>query len=155
MEAMDLYEAHGIDPNVNTGAGSATLTTQAVIAGDADMAISGTGAVINAHSEGMTDLVIIGTMSSSVTFGIALTNEVLEAIAEQGITPDRRPKNVSKPSRRLNIGAAPPGSTGDSYVRMLLTEYGLDPDTDITLPPSTDNQATVAAARSGRIDGTH
>ncbi len=153
MEAMDLYEAHGIDPNVNTGAGSAALTAQAVIVGDADMAISGTGAVINAHSEGMTDLVILATMSSSVTFGIALTNEVLEAIAAQGVTPDSSAEERVQALAGLTIGAAPPGSTGDSYVRMLLTEYGLDPDTDITLQPSTDNQATVAAARSGRIDG--
>ena len=37
-----------------------------MIAGDADIGIAGTGAVFNAYSEGMTDLVIIGNMSDSL-----------------------------------------------------------------------------------------
>jgi NitT/TauT family transport system substrate-binding protein len=152
MTAMGLYEANGIDANIDLGADNAALITQAVIAGDADIGISGTGAVYNAYSEGMTDLVVIATMSSSLTFGIALTNENVEALAEQGVTPDSPAEQRVQALAGLSIGAAPEGSTGNSYVQALLAEYGLD-DTDVTLVPNNDSNAQVAAARAGRIDG--
>jgi NitT/TauT family transport system substrate-binding protein len=152
MMALDLYAANGIDANVDLGADNAALIAQAVIAGDADIGIAGTGAVFNAYSEGMTDLVVIATMSCSLTFGVALNSETVEALAEQGITPDSPVEERVQALRGLSIGASPAGSTGDSYPRLMLTTYGVDP-AEVTLVPNNDGNAQVAAARAGRING--
>ena len=82
-----------------------------------------------------------------------MNSEAVEALAEQGVTPDSPVEERVQALTGMSIGASPAGSTGDSYVRAMLTEYGVDPDTDVTLVPNNDGTAQVAAARAGRIDG--
>lgn len=77
--ARNYFEKVGLDADFDHGASNASLITQAVISGDADIGSSGTGALYNAYAEGRTNLVSLGTTNRSITFGLALNQETIDA----------------------------------------------------------------------------
>ncbi|MFI6693013.1 ABC transporter substrate-binding protein [Streptomyces sp. NPDC050433] len=153
IEARGYFAKVGLDATVEHGAGNASLITQTVISGDADIGTSGTGALYNAYAEGMTDLVGLGTTNPSITFGLALSQDTIDALAERGVTPKSPVRDRVQALRGLNLAASPQGSTGNSYLRSMLSEHGLDPDRDVTIVPNNDGTAQIASTRQGRTDG--
>lgn len=153
IAARDYYTQVGLDVTVDYGADNASLITQALIAGDADVGSSGTGALYNAYAQGRTNLVSMGSTNPSITFGLALNQQTVDRLAERGVTPDSPVEERVKALRGLTLTAGPDGSTGNAYVRIMLGEHGLDPDTDVTLIPNNDGAAQIAATRNGRADG--
>jgi NitT/TauT family transport system substrate-binding protein len=153
IEARDYFTKVGLDASVKHGAGNASLITQTVISGDADVGTSGTGALYNAYAEGMTDLVSLGTTNRSVTFGLALSQDTIDKLAERGVTPKSPVRDRVRALRGLDLAASPQGSTGNSYLRIMLSEHGVDPDRDVTIIPNNDATAQIASTRQGRTDG--
>ncbi|SCD43124.1 NitT/TauT family transport system substrate-binding protein [Streptomyces sp. BpilaLS-43] len=151
--ARGYFDKVGLDVSVQHGASSAPLITQSVMSGDADIGSSGTGALYNAYGEGMTELVGLGSTNRSVTFGLALNLETADKLAERGVTPDSPARDRVRALRGLKLTTSPQGSTGNSYLRAMLTEYGVDPDDDVTIMPNNDPTAQIATTRRGRADG--
>lgn len=151
--ARNYFEKVGLDADFDHGASNASLITQAVISGDADIGSSGTGALYNAYAEGRTNLVSLGTTNRSITFGLALNQETIDDLAQKGVTPDSPVKDRVQALRGLDLAASPAGSTGNAYLRIMLSESGLDPDTDVTIVPNNDASAQIAATRQGRTNG--
>jgi NitT/TauT family transport system substrate-binding protein len=151
--ARGYFQKVGLNPTFDYGVSNAALITQAVISGDADVGSSGTGALYNAYAEGRTNLVSLGTTNPSITFGLALSQQTIDDLARKGVTPDSPARDRVQALRGLTIAASPSGSTGNSYVRLMLNEYGLNPDTDVTIIPNNDATAQVALTRQGRANG--
>jgi sulfonate transport system substrate-binding protein len=152
--AQGYFEQVGLDAEFDFGSASnASLIAQSVIAGEADVGISGAGALYNAYAEGMTDLVSMGTANPSITFGLALNQPTVETLAARGITPESPVAERVQALRGLQITASPQGSTGNSYLRIMLQQYGVDPDTDLTIVPNNDASAQIASTRNGRTNG--
>jgi NitT/TauT family transport system substrate-binding protein len=152
--AQDYFEQVGLDVEFDFGSASnATLVAQAVISRQTDVGTSGSGALYNAYAEGMTDLVSLGTTNPSITFGLALNQTTVDALAERGVTPDSPVEERVQALRGMQITASPQGSTGNSYLRIMLEEYGLDPDDDLTIVPNNDATAQIASTRNGRTNG--
>ena len=57
-----------------------------------------------------------------------------------------------KAMKGLKIGISRPGASTDLFIRKLLTDYGLKPDSDVTLTPIGDGGPMVAALEHGVID---
>jgi sulfonate transport system substrate-binding protein len=153
IAARDYYTQVGLDVTVDYGADNASLITQAVISGEADVGSSGTGALYNAYAQGMTDLVSMGSSNPSITFGLALNRQTVDMLAQRGVTPDSAVEQRVQALRGLTLTAGPDGSTGNAYVRIMLGEYGLDPNADVTLIPNNDGTAQIATTRNGRANG--
>ncbi|MFE7566796.1 ABC transporter substrate-binding protein [Streptomyces sp. NPDC057539] len=151
--ARGHFERVGLDVEYRPGPSSAPLITQGVMAGDADIGSSGAGAMYSAYAEGMTDLVGLGTTNGSVTFGLAINLKTADKLAEKGVTPDSPARERVQALRGLRLMASPQGSTGNSLMRMILNQYGVDPDDDVTIMPNNDSASQIATTREGRADG--
>lgn len=152
--AQDYFAQVGLDAEFDFGSASnATLITQSVIARQSDIGISGAGALYNAYAEGMTDLVSLGTANPSITFGLALNQQTIDELAARGVTPESPAAERVQALRGMQLTASPQGSTGNSYLRIMLEEYGLNPDTDVTIVPNNDASAQIASTRNGRTNG--
>ncbi|KPM54405.1 nitrate ABC transporter substrate-binding protein [Frankia sp. R43] len=151
--AQDYFAKVGLDADVEFGASNASLITQTVISGDADVGSSGAGSLYNAYAEGATQLVSLGSSNPSITFGLALNQKTLTTLAERGVTPRSPVRDRVQALRGLNLTTSPQGSTGNAYLRIMLSEYGLDPDRDVTIIPNNDGTAQIATTRQGRADG--
>ena len=151
--AQGYFEEVGLEATMDYGASNASLITQAVISGDADIGSSGVGALYNAYSEGMTNLVSLGTTNPSITFGLALNQETIDTLAAQGVTAESPAADRVQALRGMTLTASPEGSTGNSYLRIMLSEYGVNPDTDVTILPNNDASAQISTVRTGRANG--
>jgi ABC-type nitrate/sulfonate/bicarbonate transport systems, periplasmic components len=151
--ARNYFDQVGLDVDLDYGASNASLVTQAVISGNAQVGSSGTGAVYNAYAEGMTNLVSMGSTNPSLTFGLSLNKNTIDQLAQRGVTPASPVEQRVQALRGLSITASPAGSTGNAYLRLMLSQYGLNPDTDVTIIPNNDGTAQVATTRQGRANG--
>ncbi|MCK9903921.1 ABC transporter substrate-binding protein [Frankia sp. Cpl3] len=152
--AQDYFTQVGLDADVSfSNASNASLVTQAVISGDTNIGTSGAGALYNAYAEGKTNLVSLGTTNPSITFGLALNQETLDTLAERGVTPESSADERVKALRGLTLTSSPEGSTGNTYLRLMLSEHGVDPDRDVTILPNNDATAQIATTRQGRVSG--
>lgn len=152
--AQDYFRQVGLDADVSfSNASNASLITQAVISGDTNIGTSGAGSLYNAYAEGKTDLVSLGTTNPSITFGLALNQETLDTLAERGVTPESSAEERVQALRGLTLTSSPEGSTGNTYLRVMLSEYGVDPDRDVTILPNNDASAQIATTRQGRVSG--
>jgi len=154
IQAEDLFKEVGLDVDFEwLTASNAATATQGLVAGEMDVASGGTGSLYSAYSAGLKDLVSLGTVNPAMTFGIAVNNEAAEKMAKEGVTPDSPVEERVQALKGMSLAASPQGSTGLKYTKAILSEYGVDPDSDVTIVPNADNAAQVAAAKEGRTDG--
>ncbi|MBB2946302.1 NitT/TauT family transport system substrate-binding protein [Actinoplanes lutulentus] len=152
--AQDYFTEVGLDADFEfILASNAATATQGLIAGEMDVASGGAGSLYNAYAEGRTELVSLGTANPAVTFGLAINNETAAQFAAKGVTPDSPVDQRVKALAGTSLASSPEGSTGQKYLRIMLTEHGVDPDRDVTLVPNADNAAQLAAAREKRVNG--
>jgi NitT/TauT family transport system substrate-binding protein len=152
--AEDYFSEVGLDVDFEwLTASNAATATQGLVAGEMDIASGGTGSLYAAYGAGMTDLISLGSVNPAMTFGIAVNTEAADKMAAQGVTPDSPVEERVQALKGMSLAASPEGSTGLKYTRTMLSTYGLDPDTDVTIVPNADNAAQVAAAKQGRVDG--
>jgi NitT/TauT family transport system substrate-binding protein len=152
--AQDYFTKVGLDADFEfILASNAATATQGLIAGEMDVASGGAGSLYNAYAEGRNELVSLGTANPAVTFGLAINNETAEQFAAKGVTPDSPVDQRVKALAGTSLASSPEGSTGQKYLRIMLSEHGVNPDRDVKLVPNADNAAQLAAAREGRVNG--
>jgi NitT/TauT family transport system substrate-binding protein len=152
--AQDYFSEVGLDVDFEfLTASNAATATQGLIAGEMDIASGGAGSLYSAYAAGMKDLVSIGSVNPGMTFGVAVNNEAAEQMAEAGVTPDSPIEERVQALKGMSIASSPEGSTGQKYLKIILGQNGLDPNSDVKIVPNADNAAQVAAARQGRVDG--
>jgi NitT/TauT family transport system substrate-binding protein len=150
--AQNYWEKVGLQPDFQfITASNAATATQALIARQMDVASGGTGSFYTAYAEGKTDLVGLGTVNPSITFGLAVNNDTAKQLAAKGVTPSSPIEQRVQALKGLQIAASPQGSTGLKYTRIMLSTYGVDPDKDVTIVPNADNAAQVAATGGRRL----
>lgn len=145
-----LGEPHEIELERTTiaGAGS-TNQVAALLSGDIDIAVGGTNTVVDAVAEGA-DIQIIGGVAP-LLFSIVLNTDVAAGLD----VADNAPwKDKIRALKGLKLAVSPPGSTGNSVLRTLLADAGLDPDKDVELVPITDASAVPPGISQGSYDGS-
>jgi NitT/TauT family transport system substrate-binding protein len=145
-----LGEEFGIDLESTTisGAGS-TNQVAALLSGDLDVAIGGTNTVIDAIAEGA-DLKVVGGISP-LNFSVVLNKKVADGL---GVSVDASTEEKIQALKGLKIAASPPGSTGNSVLRTILEDAGLNPDRDVSVVPITDLGAIPAGINRGTYDAS-
>lgn len=152
--AQDYFTKVGLDADFEfITASNAATATQGLIAGEMDVASGGTGSLYSAYAQGAKDLVSLGTVNPAMTFGLAVNNETAKQMAAKGVTPNSPVAQRVQALKGTSLASSPEGSTGQKYLKKMLSAYGVDPAKDVTLVPNADNAAQLAAARQGRVNG--
>ncbi|MGY1722261.1 ABC transporter substrate-binding protein [Blastococcus sp. SYSU DS0533] len=145
-----LGEEFGIDLQSTTiaGAGS-TNQVAALLSGDLDVAIGGTNTVVDAIAEGADVKIIAGV--GPLNFSVVLNKKVADGL---DVDVEDDPEDRVKALKGLKIAVSPPGSTGNSVLRTILENAGLNPDRDVEMVPITDLGAIPAGLNSGQFDAS-
>jgi NitT/TauT family transport system substrate-binding protein len=152
--AQGYFEKVGLDADFEfITASNAATATQGLLAGEMDVASGGTGSLYAAYAQGAKDLVSLGSVNPAMTFGLAVNNESARQMAAKGVTPSSPVEQRVQALKGMSLASSPEGSTGQKYLKTMLSTYGVDPAKDVTLVPNADNAAQLAAARQGRVNG--
>ncbi|KAB1645101.1 ABC transporter substrate-binding protein [Gulosibacter chungangensis] len=146
----EFGDAHGVRLERTTvgGAGS-TNQVSALLAGDIDVGVGGTNTIIDAIAQG-SDIQIIAGMAP-LLFSLTLTDDAAEA---SGVSPDAPIEERIQALKGLKIAVSPSGSTGNTVLRTILADYGLDADSDVTFVPLNDLGAVPAGLMQGTYDAS-
>lgn len=131
---------------------SAAGLAQAIIGGERDIASLGVTGVYSAVAQDR-DIRLFAAVSNRPTTGFTLRKEVADELASRGITPESPIADRVTALKGLTIASPATGSLTDLMIRAVISEYGLNPETDITITPVADQNALVALVREGRADG--
>ena len=152
--AQDYFTKVGLDVDLEfLAASNAATATQGVIAGEMDITSGGSGSLYSAFAAGRRELVAIGNLNPAMTFGLAVNNATVDRMAKAGVTINSPVEKRVQALRGMKFAASPVGSTGLKYLRTMLSSYGVNPDTDVTIVGNADNNAQLAAARQGQVNG--
>jgi NitT/TauT family transport system substrate-binding protein len=134
-QRQGYYQQEGFDLELIV-VSSGIPAVQAVIAGDLDFATTGNVATLAA----MRGMPIRNVMVSSTA-----TDQVLVVRPEIRRVEDLKGKI---------LGVAGIRSVSDVSIRLLLTKYGLAPDTDVTIVSLGGSGVRLTSLQGGKIDGT-
>lgn len=148
----DAFAANGIDLVQNPPVYNAADIVTTLLTGDADIIYTGMTAPVAAVAAGQ-EVRVIAVTASGFALEIALNNDVLASLEEQGITADSPLADRLGALRGLTLATSAAGSSADVVLRYALEKYGVDPDSDLTIQPAPDVPSIVAAAREGAADG--
>jgi NitT/TauT family transport system substrate-binding protein len=150
--ANDYFEEEGIELEYLGVLANAAQAAQTVVTGQADIAGTGsTGVIATASAD--RDVVAIASISKEPTTILTLSNETIEELAAQGVTPDSPIEERVQALKGLTLGLPTAGSSTDILVRSTLAEYGVNPDSDLTIQPVQDGPSLAAALRVNQVDG--
>jgi len=131
-----LFEKHGLDVDVVL-IESGTITIQALIAGETDVAMGG-GTVAVSSALGGSDLVSIASIESRLPYGLLAQREIKTIEQLKG--------------KRHAISRF--GSVADLGSRLILQKFGLVPDKDVTLLQIGGTSTRLAALSKRTVDST-
>src|SRR5262252_6931299 len=94
---------------------SAPMVTAALLGGDAQIAISGAEAIVRAHAQGATDLVLVASAKNTLTHSILAKPEI------------KKPEDL----KGKKLGVSRLGSNSHYFVIQALRKNGMEP-TDVT-----------------------
>lgn len=139
-----FFKANRIEPEL-VSVTSGVSATQALLSGSVDVA-----------SPGVTELLTTRSKGQGVTFVAGVTTAAVGELVLSTRTPitpggDAYP-GVIQNLRGKRVGVSAIGSQSFMEVRHLLTEVGLDADTDVTLVPTGPFSAALSAMDSGQLD---
>lgn len=135
---------------VNIAGSGSSNQIAAILSGDADIAIAGSNAFVDAVIGGADLQIIAGT--SDIIQSLVVSNS---AIARFNVDVHAGPDERVQALRGMTIGAGVTGSAGNSALRVVLTHAGLDPDRDVKLVPLADTTTAVGAGlEQGTYDAT-
>ncbi|TWH10296.1 NitT/TauT family transport system substrate-binding protein [Rhodococcus rhodochrous J45] len=147
MDAQDVDAAHDLDVQFDMAGASSTLSIEAVLSGDADLALAGPPSILAAMREGA-PLTILGSTANNLQV-LVIRQDVIDRL---GITPDAPVEERMEALRGLTIGTNPSGSTYQTLLRNELGRFGLNPDEDVTLIGIQDSNALVTGLAQGQFD---
>ena len=131
-----LFEKHGLDVDVVL-IENGTITIQALIAGETDLAMGG-GTVAVSSALGGSDLVSISSIESRLPYGL---------LAQKDIKTIDQLKGKRHAISRF-------GSVADLGSRLILQKFGLVPDKDVTLLQIGGTSTRLAALSKRTVDST-
>jgi len=131
-----LFEKHGLDVDVVL-IENGTITIQALIAGETDLAMGG-GTVAVSSALGGSDLVSISSIESRLPYGLLAQREIKSIDQLKG--------------KRHAISRF--GSVADLGSRLILQKFGLVPDKDVTLLQIGGTSTRLAALSKRTVDST-
>ena len=131
-----LFERHGLDVDVVL-IENGTITIQALIAGETDVAMGGGTVAVSSALSG-SDLVSIASIESRLPYGL---------LAQREIKTIDQLKGKKHAISRF-------GSVADLGSRLILQKYGLVPDKDITLLQIGGTSTRLAALSKRTVDST-
>jgi NitT/TauT family transport system substrate-binding protein len=120
-----------------------------VASDSADVALTAYSSIVAAVEEGA-PVIAIGSMMDQYASNIVISQEAAEAA---GVTPDSPPEEKIRALKGLKLAITSPGSGTDQLFHYLFEQVGMNADDDAELLPIGESSATLAAFRSGRIDG--
>jgi len=136
IERAGLWKKRGMDIRLIYFTSGATMA-QAMISGELDIADSDVPAMLNAVSAGVLDGKLISVYINRFPFAFVVRNDV------------KTPEDL----KGKQIAISRFGSSSDVTTRMLLRQYGIDPDKDVRIIQATGT-TRVPAMMSGQIHGT-
>lgn len=131
-----IFEKYGLDVDVVL-IESGTITIQALIAGETDIAMGGGTVAVSSAISG-SDLVSIASIESRLPYGLLAQKEIK--------TLDQLKGKKHAISRF--------GSVADLGSRLILQKFGLVPDKDVTLLQIGGTSTRLAALSKGTVDST-
>lgn len=114
---------------------SAPMVTAALLGGDAQIAISGAEAIVRAHAQGATDLVLVASAKNTLTHSILAKPEI------------KKPEDL----KGKKLGVSRLGSNSHYFVIQALRKNGMEP-TDVTFIQTGGQVENLAALFSGAVD---
>jgi NitT/TauT family transport system substrate-binding protein len=145
-----MAQRHGIAiEKVVAPSGGSSNQVSALIAGDVQLAVSGTNAAIDAISRGAELKIIagVGPLANSLTMARPVAQRL--GVTEATPVPDK-----IRALRGLRVASPTPGSAGNAVLVRLLRDAGLDPATDVQLVPIQDNAAITGGLAQGTFDAS-
>ncbi|WP_037160415.1 ABC transporter substrate-binding protein [Rhodococcoides fascians] len=147
MDAQGIDAAHDLEVQLDQAGASSTLSIEAVLSGDADLALAGPPSALAAIRQGA-PLTILGSIANNQQV-MVIRPDVVERL---GISPDSPVEERMEALRGLTIGTNPSGSTYQTLLRNELGRYGLNPDEDVNLIGIQDPNALVTGLAQGQFD---
>ncbi len=147
MEAQDIGAEHDLDIEFDMAGASSTLSVEAVLSGNSDLALAGPATILAAMREGA-PLTILGSTSNNLQV-MLMRAAVVDRL---GISPDAPVEERVQALRGLTIGTNPVGSTYQILLRQELASFGLDADADVNLIGVQDANALVTGIAQGQFD---
>ncbi|MFI7171290.1 ABC transporter substrate-binding protein [Rhodococcoides fascians] len=147
MDAQDIDASHDLDVQFDSVGASSTLSIEAVLGGDADLALAGPPSILAAMRQGA-PLTILGSTANNLQV-LVIRQDVIDRL---GITPDAPVEERMEALRGLTIGTNPSGSTYQTLLRHELGSFGIDPDDDVRLVGIQDSNALITGLAQGQFD---
>lgn len=139
-----FFAAHGLDVEFVTME-SAPLVGNAIAAGSIDIGLGIVDSVFQLRSKGE-DVVGIGGIIDVNIWNILVRSDIAVPHMGQGW------REVTQDLKGLKFGVTARGSGGETVVRILMTEAGLDPEKDATFVAVGGLQTAVSALAQKQID---
>ena len=131
-----LYEKYGLDVDLKYIAGAPVLVP-AVIAGEVQFGQTAAPGPMNSYVQG----------GGTVWITAAVNTAVLYMVAAPSITKMEDLKGKS-------VGVTKYGSTTDTFTRLALKKYGLEPNKDVAILQTGGTPETLAALKAGQISAS-
>lgn len=143
-----FYRQEGLDADTVVVA-SGTQQAASVMGGSADITVGGFEQAIHSVSQGGS-LVAIAMLYKVFPYAIVLSNR---AVQSSGITQDMALDEKVKRLKGLSLGVSGASSAGDVFLRVLLTQRGMNPEGYVTIRPVGAGTSMYAAFTQGAVDG--
>lgn len=143
-----LFSNYGLDVEVVPSEQGTTSAIAGLVSGDVLSAGTGATAMTNAVREGAPIQMLF---NASIGYGVQviMSNDFLDS---SGASPDDSLEDRVQALEGARIAILNPGDSIDQLLRFLLPEYGLDPDTDVTITALSNYSNMIAALSQGDID---
>ncbi|WP_123028740.1 ABC transporter substrate-binding protein [Mycolicibacterium stellerae] len=142
-KSLGYYEDEGLDVSiVSTDSGDASVS--ALLGGSVVAVTTGFDTPIELSTKGQAIQSLAGLEMATI-YAFVGGNSFPDIPADD-------PQAFVNAMRGKRFGVAASGSTGDTIVRGVLREYGLNPDTDVTIIAVGTGAEASAALRTGAVD---
>lgn len=143
-----FFSNYGLDVEIVPSEQGTTSAIAGLVSGDVLSAGTGASAMTNAVREGAPIQMLF---NASIGYGVQviMSNDYLDS---SGVSPDDSLEDRVQALEGARIAILNPGDSIDQLLRFLLPEYGLDPDTDVTITALSNYSNMIAALSQGDID---
>jgi NitT/TauT family transport system substrate-binding protein len=147
MIANRIDSLHGMKVDLQAFGTSSTISIDAVLAGDAMFGSVGTLTALQAIRQGA-DLRIVAALVNNVQV-MVIRDDVVQKL---GVSPTAPIADRVRALKGLFIATGAVGSTHYQILRSYLTQYGLNPDTDVRLIGISEPSAMITGIEQARFD---
>lgn len=137
-QSQGLFEAEGLDVQI-TEFSSGAESERAMAAGAVDMGSGGAGTTLIMANQGIEAKNVVLFQNRSI-FTLVASNAL-----------EGEPGDLNA-LRGKNVGISSPGSLTDLFLRIVLSDAGIDPDRDLTIVATGGLASHLPALEAGRVD---